>query len=553
MTQDALLMSVITDSLNKNLSGGKVNRVVFTSADDIILYIYNGASFQLLISVNPQNCRIHLTETSINPFTTNSSFYLLLRKLLVGSKIKSVTQTPFERAVAVNFTSKDALGYEEDMHLIAELTGKTSNLLIVNSQNIIKDALKRNPLDLNRTSRQLVGGLVYQPLTSDEKISPSNLEKINESIFSSDELAQKICGVGTQTVRFIETLEGKYGNKVGMFLSMLKNPSPVVILKNKIPHQILPMKQQLVLFPDAEFKEFNDINHAYDYFFSFTNNTTQDIRSQLSKTVNAAVSKLNKKITAQKEEFNLAQNSDTNRIYGELILSQLHTIKQGDLSATLNNYYDNTQATVQLDATLSPAQNAQRYFKKYAKQKNAVENLTKQLAKNTMQLDYLHSILNNVSLATTHQDFAELSEEISNFTKPKQSKAKKQSAKPNSPTKYLINGFIVYLGRNNLQNEEVTFKLGGNNDLWLHAKGIPSAHMIIVSGNTPIDSGTLQTCAEIVAFSSKFSNEPKVEIDYTFKKHVKKPSGAPPGFVIYTNQKSLLVTPDKHGQLICPR
>lgn len=548
MTQDALLLLVVAKSLDNHLVGGKVNKIVFTAPDEIVFSIYGNTQYQLLINLNPQSCRIHLTTQDINPISSTGSFYSLLKKFVVGSKLVSITQTPFERAIVLKFLYKDALGYTEEVSLAIELTGKTANMALLSSSNIIKDVLKRYPLDLNSSTRQLAGGIAYQPLISSDKFLPTDTQKINENINDLSQLMQSVCGIGAQTAKYIDTLEGGYGDKVAKYLEIISSPTPVVLHKNNLPSQILPSKLQCE--ENADIKEFADINQAYDYFFSFKKNPFDETKAQLQKTVTALTAKLEKKVALQLSELDCAKVSETNRIYGELLLANLHQLKNASEKVEVLNYYDNTNIEIPLEKTLTISQNAQRYFKKYAKQKSAVENLGIQLDIAKTKLEYLYSISNNINLAKTQQDLVELEEEIQGL-QSKQAKPKKQQAKKvNAPTQYQINGYKIFLGRNNLQNEEVTFAIAEGNDIWMHTKNMPSAHLIIVTQKTQIDDDTLVKCAEIVASSSKTTQETKIEVDYTLKKHVKKPSGSPLGFVRYTNQKSLLVSPNKHEQFI---
>ena len=518
MPFDALNLSVITAELKDALVGGKINKITQPEKDEICINVFNKRGCKLLVSANSSLPRIHLTEQN-KPNPANApAFCMVLRKHLTGGTIVDVYQQPFERVVVLEILSSNELGDSEKKLLICEVVGKSSNVFLTNGNYKILDCLKRVPLN-SLADRPTMIGQTFEFLTQD-KVRPDDYDKITEllqSEFDCDAkeiLKNKLLGVAYQTLTEIvgdATKAKDVAQNFANFFERLKTPCPCLVT-------------------NAEGKPC-DVT-AVEY-------KTQPGAKQPFET----------------QALIDARDNEQNRIFGELILSNIYLIKKGDKLLETTNYYDNTQVKITLDELMTPQQNAQKYFKKYAKQKKTVEYTKQLLEENKQQLVYLKSILNSLKSPLDANDIEDITTELQNarlVKKPQVKGKQKPKVSKSKPLVYKVDGWTIYVGKNNIQNDKVTFEIAKGNDLWLHTQDITSSHTIILNPeNKTIPNNVIQTAAEITAHFSEASESSKISVFYTPKKNVKKPNKSPLGFVNILAYQTCIVDPNEHTEFLC--
>lgn len=565
MAFDALSLSVLQQELHKKLVGGKITKIYQPEKDEIVLHVFNKGNYKLVISANASVNRIHLTDKPTEAPQAAPSFCMLLRKHLTNATITNIEQMPYERVLDFSLTSKNELGYTNQLHLIFELTGKTSNVILCKEDYVVIDSIKHLPQDLN-TERIVMTGSKYTFFAQQNKVLPfdfENLEKlVTQSVTPLRTLfKEKLLGVSLDTINeFLYGIDEDNHSQLNaqrvvdnarQYQTNLASAKPNVVLQNGSPVDVNPFDFKS---KRGEKLYFETLNQAHDYFY-YQQDRFQRFRDKaksISTVVKNAISRTEKKIAIQRQSLLEAQESTQNKLYGDLILANIYNVKSNASKLVAINYYDENCPTVEiaLDPTLSPQQNAQKYYKKYRKQKSTVEHNTKLVEENLKLLDYLLSVKQALSCCNETGDLAEIQQELveQGIIKEKKS-AKKQPLPPTKPLKYLVDGYTVYVGKNNLQNHHVTFKLAKPDDMWLHTHDVHSSHAIIVKQEGEIPDNVLVTVAEIVAWFSQARQGGKVAVDYTPKMYVKKPNKAPSGFVIYNTYYTLIATPNEHNEL----
>lgn len=545
MPADVITLNAAILELDKILVGGKIEKVYQPEEDEITLTLRAGGREQLLvISANPANPRIHTTTQKKENALNAPAFCMLLRKYLIGGTISSISLYNFDRIVKIVIDARNELKDKIQYSLMVELMGRYSNIILVNDNSIIIDAIRRIHLDQN-TSRYILPNLYY-PEMPQTKIRLDENNKLYDfftqnSVLSVDLLMQNISGISKETAKeilsknnpFIELITLKNINENARY-------SPC-ILKNGDT-----VKDYFILPYDTikgEYVNFPSLNACLDYYYSIydknlrkkahTKNLNQLLKRLQTKTTNRIKDNLEKIAESEKAE-QIKQK-------GELILSNIYKIKRGDTSISCFDYYNNADIIIELDTQLSPAQNAQSYYKKYAKLKKAKEIAILQLEKLYAQKEYLDNIEASIQNSESKQEFEEIFEELNTLSGVNKSqKIAKNKQKQSMPIHMKIDGFDVYLGKNNVQNVEVTFKIGESNDTWLHTKNYHGSH-IIIKGEPSYS--VIEKAASLAAYFSGGRESDKVEVDYTLRKFVKKIPASFLGLVTYTNYKTILVKP----------
>lgn len=566
MAFDALNLSIIADELKQMLVGGKITKVYQPEKDEVVLFVFNGKTYKLLISANAAVNRIHVTEMSTENPKTAPSFCMLLRKHVIGAEILSVSQMPFERVLDFALTATDDLGYKNDMHLIFELTGKTSNIILTDGNYKIADSIKHLPQDMD-SSRIILAGATYRFFEPQNKIAPNDLARIG--IFLADcklplrkALCDNLLGLSQATVNELtfgidENDHSVLNNqlvleRIAKLPQLIAHKKPNVVLgANGSPTDVCPW--------DFEGKKgeklyFETLNAAHDnYFYLLDQHERIAAKAKsVSTIVKNAVSRTEKKLAIQRQSVLEAENRDELKNFGDLVLSNLWQIKPKQTELTCIDYQTGEQVTIKLDPQLNAQQNAQAYYKKYRKQKSSAEHNAKLVEENEKLLEYLLTIKQNLRFCTDEADLEQIRTELVALGLTKENKTKQKGTQSVAkPIKYVVNGFTVYVGKNNAQNNEVTFKLAKPGDIWLHTQKIHSSHVVILKGEAQtIPNEVIVTAAEICAFFSQAQQGSKIAVDYTDKANVKKPPHAPLGFVIYPTYNTILVDPDRHVELI---
>ena len=560
MAYDALSLSVLTSEFNAVLLDAKINKIYMPNSDEVLFLLYaNKKTYRLVISCNTNLNRIHLTnQESENPQNA-PAFCMLLRKYLTGSVITQIYQQPFERVIDFSIDTKNELGYTYSVHLIFELTGRDSNLILTDADYKIIDSLRRFSVDLE-ASRIVLPNAVYKFFPPQEKFSIDAFSDIKNAALKTvdirDFLTKNVMGIAHSTAYEISVLAQNdaknIDNALKIYLDNLKNKKPNVIFVNDAPFDVFPFEY---ISKTGQKVFYNTLNEAHDAFFSQKESHRRF--SERSKSINTvlknAINRTEKKLGLQRQAMLEAENSEQNRIFGDLILSNLHNISKHADYLTTVNFFDesNSLITIPLDKRYTPQQNAQIYYKKYAKQKNSLTVNAKLVEENNQILNYLKSVAQSVKNCTQSEDFEQVTQELTEngFIKAKKADSRKKAQSRITPLIYEVEGFTVTVGKNNVQNDYVTFKIAKGADLWFHTQKIHSSHLIISNPNhTEIPDSVIKTAAEITAYFSQGVSGSKIPVDYCLKKYVKKPIGAKCGFVTYTDYLTIIVDPIRHEE-----
>lgn len=560
MPFDALNLKVIADELKQKLVGGKINKINQPEKDEITLNVFSGQNHKLLVSASGSLPRIHLTEANKpNPITA-PSFCMVLRKHLLNGTITNLWQQPFERVIVLEVMSSNELGDSEKKFLICEVTGKSANVFLTNADNKIIDCLKRIPLN-SLADRPTVTGQKFEFLSQD-KILPDDYDKITSVFYEQFDdpkeiLKNKLLGVAYPTLAEMAgnaKTTAEVIQNFKRFFCRLQHPNPTVIFDEKGKPKDVTAIDYLTI--DGNKKYFDSLNKAYDLYFDEKDKFQRhgEKTKSLSTVVKNAIHRTEKKIALQTEALLDAKENEQNKIYGELILSNIYLIKKGDKFLETVNYYDNSQVKIPLDELINPQQNAQKYFKKYAKQKKTVEYTKQLLDENKQQLVYLKSIAQSLKSPLDLHDIEDITAELQSaklIKKPQVKGKQKPKQSHSKPLSYNVDGWTVLVGKNNAQNDKVTFEVAKGNDMWLHAQDLTSSHTVILNPeNKQIPDNVLQTAAEITAHFSEASSSSKVSVFFTPKKNVKKPNKSPLGFVNLLAYKTCIVDPNEHKEFL---
>ncbi len=546
MPADVITLNAVARELNKTLSGGRIDKICQPEEDEITLLIRSGgANHTLVVSANPSHPRIHLTSQKKENSLVAPTFCMLLRKYLTGGNIVSIGLLNCDRAVRIEFEARNELKDSVRFSLIAELMGRHSNIILVDEKYVIVDAIKRIHPDQS-ISRYILPNITY-PEISQTKIRLDDTEKLKKffaenSELSVDALMQNISGISKETAKELLSEDNRF-DAILRFFNINENTafSPCVLKKDGEPkdYHIFPYKTIA-----GEFIHLPTLNSCLDYYYTVFDKIERkkEQTKQLNKALKRLVTKTQKKIEDNLEKLDECQRGEELKQKGELILSNLYLIKRGDESLKCYDYYNDKEIEIALDPLINPAENAQSYFKRYTKLKRAKEIATQQLEKLRFQAEYLKDIEVSIQNCDTRQEFEEILQELNNLRGIKKlQKGAKLKQKPSQPIHVLIDGFDVYAGKNNMQNIEVTFKIGESNDVWLHTKNYHGSH-VIIKGNP--SQKALYGAACLAAYYSEGKNSDKVEVDYTLRKNVKKIPSSFMGLVTYTNFKTILAKPE---------
>ncbi len=544
MPIDVITLKAVAEELNDFLSGGRVEKIYQPESDEITLSIKcNGKFRQLVVSANPSHPRIHLTTQKKENSFNAPAFCMLLRKYLGGARILGTHIFNNDRVIRIEFEGKTELKDDRALYLIVELMGRYSNIILTDKNLVIVDAIRRIHFDQS-TTRYILPGLqyVFQPQT---RITFDQTEKLR-SFFNenpgceAEEILRAISGIGKETAAEIAESKDRYETLLHL-IDIKSSPEYHPVLSysgdKSTDYFVYPYKSR-----KSNWKEFFTLNDALDEYYSLYD--AEDRKKASSKTVETILKRLQTK-TDRRIEDNLKrlkdwEKSETIRRNGEFITNYLYLIKPGDTELKCFDYYENKEAVVTLDPTLSPTRNAQEYFKKYNKLKRAKDSANEQLANLYPQKEYLASIAVSIKNCSLKSEFDEILDELNKLGGYVRKGTPRQRTKPSAPAHLTINGFDVYYGKNNVQNAQVTFAFAAPTDTWIHAKKHHGTHVIIKG--TP-DEDTILTCCRIAAFLSDAKFSPKVEVDYTLKKYVKKIPSSLPGLVTYTDYKTILCEP----------
>ncbi|CUN51711.1 Rqc2 family fibronectin-binding protein [Sarcina ventriculi] len=568
MALDGIYLYSLINELKDFAINSKIDKVNQPEKDEIILTLRGKGTKKLLISSSSNYPRLHFTTINkINPLKA-PVFCMVLRKYLIGGKIIDITQYSTDRIISIDIENKDELGFDSKYSLIVEIMARHSNITLVRKRdNKIMESIKH--IHSNKNSYRVLypGATFIMPPTSN-KLNPFSFTKeelknllkeninFNESIFS-----KIITGVGKNLSNdlFIE-YKNKFNDLTIDNLSLFITDYFKNILKDN--KNILFFKDGKVV--DFYFKDLISLNNCEKKYFESHSDTldnfyaTKDKQDRLhskgldiQRLINTNIERCLKKIKILEKTLKECEAKEDYRIKGELLTSYIYGFKKGDKDVSVLNYYSENEEylKISLDENKTPSENIQFYFKKYNKLKNAEEASINQLSINEDELNYLNSVLTSLETADNYADIEEIKKELIETGYVRFRKEKnKNKIKTNKPLHFISSdGIDIYVGKNNIQNDYLTLKFAEKTDTWLHTKIIPGSHVIIKGKNIP--ESTLLEAATLAAFYSKGKNSTKVPVDYTLVKNVKKPSGAKPGMVIYSTNKTLYIDPPKNINL----
>ena len=562
MAFDGIVLKSVVSELNTCLINGKINKVYMPNSNEILLGIYSGGkNYCLLCNISSNSYRIHLTTISKpNPLNA-TNFCMLLRKHLVGFRIVNISTLNLERIVTIELEGYNELNDKLRKKLIIELMGKHSNIILLNENNKIIDSIRH--LDISSGSlRDILPAREYVLPNNDTKIDFYNTSKEDFMNIVKNDITKSITnnytGFSNSFISSIlENLNISNDNFSQDDLSALYDTIKTILLNIETNNVKLVNHNTNDYVITTSNTEPLQVNFFLDDFYSKKEekDSINTYRNNLLKLVLTALKKISKKLDNINLKLKECDNMDKYRIYGELITSNLYRLdsNQNTESIVLENYYDNNnETTIPLDKTISISYNAKKFFKKYHKLKNTLEIVSVQKQDTIKEIDYLESIVYELESANSISDLDEIYLEISEngiFKGKEKANVKKNKVNKKKvhdeyePIIYTIDGFTLYVGKNNKQNDYITTKLGKNEDYWFHTKDIRGSHCLLKCNGKSVKEHTLVACCQIAAFHSKAKLSSNVPVDYCFVKYVKKPNGSKPGMVIYTNNKTMNVNP----------
>ena len=556
MAFDGIVTRAMVRELQDRILLGKIEKVYQPEADELVFHIHTkNGNVKLLASVGSAHARVcFITENPVNP-PAPLAFCMLLRKHLQGGRITEITQKDSERIIEISLETLNELGFTMSKKLIFEIMGKHSNIVLMDiASGKIIDSIKRVSFDMNRV-RQILPGMIYQYPPAQDKIPFLEISAEQLEALPADGKAI-LRSVGGIAPAFAEELALRAGVQRSGYLSdvlaAIESPNHadarVYLDESGAPIDFYPVALS-ELEESCTVQHFDDLSSAMEFYFGKKESSNQGRQKShdLIRSVNALLDKMYLKKKRLSEDLLKAENSEDLRLYGELLTANIHLIQPGMKSVEVTNYYDGSTLTIPLDVKLSPSKNAQHYFKKYGKSKTAIKEKQIQLDENEAEIKYLESVL---SFLENTDDVAEIESiraelvETGYIRRRRQAGGFKEKKYKPAPYRYtLSNGMSVLVGRNNKENDILTFKTAGNKDLWLHTKDIPGSHVIVQSGGAELDEEAVWEAAAIAAYHSKARTSENVPVDYVQIKYVKKPAGAKPGMVIFTNNRTVYVNP----------
>ena len=566
MAFDAYFLTAVLEEVRQKCLGARVDKIHQPSRDTLILHLRGRESREkLLFAAKPTAPRLHLTSASPENPAEPPMFCMLLRKHLLGAKLAEITQPPMERAAAFTFDCTDEMGFPVQKKLVAELMGRTCNLYLLGPDGRILDCLRRIGLD-ESARRPALPGLNYQ--------EPEPVQKENSLVFQnyvnllaepgadilSDRLMDTLGGLsplvcreaalfaaGSTDARISSLDVDSTADKLGLFFhEHLNHPKPYVYtLADGTPKQFAfcPIRQY------GGCQEATSFGALLDSFYTVRDR--KDAMRQKSqavrKTVQNLCTRLTRKMALQEKELEATYDRERLRQLGDILTANIHRIAKGQTKIVCEDFYDENMAPVEipLSPILSPQQNAAKFYKDYARMKNAEKELTHQLTLGETEFNYLKSVLDELNRAQTDAELEEIKQELQEqgYLRPEGSRKKPRQGKL-APMRFAsTDGYPIYVGRNNRQNEELTFRLARKDDIWCHASKVHGSHVIISCGGTTPPDDTITQAAQLAAYYSETGDGQNVPVDVTAVKQVKKIPGGKPGMVIYHTYKTVIANP----------
>lgn len=568
MPLDAVCLQAVVAELAPQITGSRIEKVQQPARDQVVLLLRGNR--RLLLSAGGGQPRLHLTELLRDNPAQPPMFCMLLRKYLSGGIIESIQQAPLERVVTLTVSAADELGERSQFSLILEAVARRANLILADKDGHIIDCLRRIDFEMN-PDRQVLPGLFYHLPTPPDKVSPFTVTEeefaalaaaAGEGTPADQWLVRTVNGLSPLVARELtfracgSTDAPVTGHTAALWSAFAawrdtvneKHFTPAMLKRSGVPMDFTYLHVGQY-GGAAEEETYTSFSRLLDDFYEKREQAerVKQKGQDLVKTASNGAARLRRKIAAQEQELAESKNRDKWRVYGELITANLYRMERGMSRLTAQNYYDPDCADVDipLDVRLSPQENAAKYFKKYTKAKTAEKYITAQLEKARVELTYLESVLQELTLAESEQDFNDIRAELTDGGYLR-AKGRKQPQRPSKPREFRSTaGLRILVGRNNRQNDRLTAKDAEKWDIWLHTQRIHGSHVILCTGGAQPDEQSLLEAASLAAYFSQAQDSTKVPVDYVPVKFVKKPAGSPPGFVNYTNYKTILADPSE--------
>lgn len=578
MALDGIFLHHLQKEISQRAVDARVDKIYQPSRDELIVtFRTRGDRFHLLLSARVNSARTHFTQCLPENPMQPPMLCMLLRKRLTGARLVSVEQPGLERLIRFAFDAVNELGDHVRLELVVEIMGRYSNVIFLDENGKVLDALKRVDAEMS-SERLILPGVTYHLPPAQDKLNllETDVSEILERLENrpgdselSKGLLSILQGVSPIVCREIQQLVGRgedafckqltpsQRERLAFFLGQLQQtvrdvsgtPHMVVNLAQHKPMDISFMN--IIQYgTSALVRTARTFSQLLDDFYSERDRVERmRVReADLLRVITTASERLTRKIAIQQGELSQCAERDQLRIYGDLLSANLYRMEKGASSVTLENFYEEgmPEIVIPLDPALTANQNAQRYYKKYRKAKVAEEKLTEQITFAQQEVEYLDSVLDELGRAETEKDLSEIRQELmeQGYIRMLRSKGKQKPAPSAAPLEFTTSdGFTVLVGRNNRQNDKLTLKQANNNDIWFHTKNIPGSHTILVTqGREPTETALLEAAC-IAAWHSRGKDSSQVPVDYTQVRHVNKPQGAKPGMVIYVQYKTLYVTP----------
>ncbi len=575
MAFDGVTIAAVVKELNDTCLGGRLYKIAQPESDELLLTIKTGeGQRRLLLSADASLPLVYLTGQNKPSPMTAPGFCMLLRKHLQNGRITAVTQPGLERIIHIDVEHLDEMGDLCHKTLIVEIMGKHSNIIFCNEEGMILDSIK-HVSGLVSSLREVLPGKPYFVAQTQDKLDPLSCEQeqfitaltsrpavLYKAIYQSYTgispiLAQEVChrsgldGDAPTAAFSPQELEKTY-HVFREMMDRVQNGdfAPVIAYTGKQPAEYAALPLTLYSQGQNTLQPYASVSALLEHYYAEKNTLTR-IRQKsadLRRIVQTALERNVKKYDLQLQQIKDTEKRDKYRVYGELINTYGYNVPEGSKSMEALNYYTNEMITIPLDPDQTPAENAKRYFDKYGKLKRTFEALSTLTKEVKAEIEHLESISTALDIALLEEDLVQIREELaaSGYIHKRGGKKEKVTSKP---FHYMSSdGFHMYVGKNNYQNDELTFKFASGGDWWFHAKGMPGSHVIVkCEGADTLPDRTFEEAAKLAAYYSKGRGQEKVEIDYIQKKHVKKPNGAKPGFVVYYTNYSMMIDDDISG------
>lgn len=573
MAFDGIVISNLSYELNTNLVGGRISKISMPEENELIFTVKNNAkTYRLLISASASLPLVYLTDVNKPAPKVAPAFLMLLRKYIGTAKITDIFQMGLERILCFKLEHLNELGDLSHKCMYVEIMGKHSNIIFTDENNKIIDSIKRISANMSSLREVLPGREYFLPDELKKKdLLNTELEEFTEILKSKEYALSKsiymnFAGISPLIAEEIVLRASLSSQAPSTSLSELEYTHLFHTIKNLLDdinaHNFSPnivyRKEEALEFSSVELFSYNGEEYKkysydsvskmlYDFYYSreaFVLNRQKS--SDLRRIVNTALERASKKYDLQEKQLQDADKKDIYRVYGDLLNTYGYSLKGGESSFTTENFYDdNKEITIPLDKNKSAKENAKKYYDKYAKLSRTTKALSEEIVNTKNDIEHLLSIQTALDVSSDDESLSQIRQELVDFGYIKKHSSGKQKKSTSHPYHYIsTDGYDIYVGKNNYQNEELTFKVATGNDWWFHAKGIPGSHVILKSNNEEdLPDRVYEEAAALAAFYSKAKDSEKVEVDYIQKKNIKKVAGAAPGFVIYHSNWSMVATP----------